>query len=54
VIITEIGGTVGDIVTAFLKHDSYVKVGRENSFSIHLTYVPFIEAAGEIKLSYPA
>ncbi|MCC6865917.1 MAG: CTP synthase [Ignavibacteria bacterium] len=52
VIITEIGGTVGDIESLpFLEamRQLMLKVGRENSLSIHLTYVPFIEAAGEIK-----
>lgn len=52
VIITEIGGTVGDIESLpFLEamRQHMLKVGRENSLSIHLTYVPFIEAAGEIK-----
>jgi len=50
VIITEIGGTVGDIESLpFLEamRQLMLKVGRENSLSIHLTYVPFIEAAGE-------
>jgi CTP synthase len=52
VIITEIGGTVGDIESLpFLEamRQLMLKVGRENSLSIHLTYVPYIEAAGEIK-----
>jgi CTP synthase len=52
VIITEIGGTVGDIESLpFLEamRQHMQKVGRENSLSIHLTLVPFIESAGEIK-----
>lgn len=52
VVITEIGGTVGDIESLpFLEamRQFMLKVGRENSLSIHLTYVPYIEAAGEIK-----
>lgn len=52
VVITEIGGTVGDIESLpFLEamRQIMLKVGRENSLSIHLTYVPYIEAAGEIK-----
>lgn len=52
VIISEIGGTVGDIESLpFLEamRQLMLKVGRENSLSIHLTYVPFIESAGEIK-----
>ncbi len=52
VIITEIGGTVGDIESLpFLEAMRQLMrtVGRENSLSIHLTLVPFIESAGEIK-----
>lgn len=52
VVITEIGGTVGDIESLpFLEamRQLMMKVGRQNSLSIHLTYVPYIEAAGEIK-----
>ncbi|MCX7877118.1 MAG: CTP synthase [Ignavibacteria bacterium] len=52
VVITEIGGTVGDIESLpFLEamRQLMLKVGRENFLSIHLTYVPFIEAAGEVK-----
>ena len=52
VVITEIGGTVGDIESLpFLeairqfRHD----VGRDNALFIHLTLVPFIAAAGEAK-----
>ena len=52
VIITEIGGTVGDIESLpFLEAMRQLmrSVGRENSLSIHLTLVPFIQSAGEIK-----
>jgi CTP synthase len=52
VIITEIGGTVGDIESLpFLEamRQMMRTAGRENSLSIHLTLVPFIESAGEIK-----
>ncbi|MGD8287361.1 MAG: CTP synthase, partial [Gemmatimonadota bacterium] len=52
VVITEIGGTVGDIESLpFLeairqfRHD----VGQENSIFVHLTLVPFLQAAGELK-----
>ncbi|MCX5760094.1 MAG: CTP synthase, partial [Gemmatimonadetes bacterium] len=52
VVLVEIGGTVGDIESQpFLeairqfRHD----VGRENALFIHLTLVPFIAAAGEVK-----
>jgi len=52
VIITEIGGTVGDIESLpFLEamRQLMLTAGRKNSLSIHLTLVPFIESAGEIK-----
>ncbi len=52
VVIVEIGGTVGDIESLpFLeairqfRHD----VGRDNALFVHLTLVPFISAAGEVK-----
>jgi CTP synthase len=52
IIIVEIGGTVGDIESLpFLEaiRQMRVEVGVENSMFIHLSYVPFIEAAGELK-----
>jgi CTP synthase len=52
VIISEIGGTVGDIESLpFLEamRQHMLTIGKENSLSIHLTLVPFIESAGEIK-----
>ncbi|MGI6240655.1 MAG: CTP synthase [Candidatus Omnitrophota bacterium] len=52
VVITEIGGTVGDIESLpFLEAIRQFRheVGRENSLFIHLTLVPFIKAAGELK-----
>lgn len=52
VIITEIGGTVGDIESLpFLEamRQLMLKVGKENALSIHLTLVPYISSAGEIK-----
>jgi CTP synthase len=52
VVIVEVGGTVGDIESQpFLeairqfRHD----VGRENAIFIHLTLMPYIAAAGELK-----
>ena len=52
VVVVEVGGTVGDIESLpFLeairqfRHD----VGRENTIFIHLTLVPWIAAAGEVK-----
>ena len=52
VVITEIGGTVGDIESLpFLEaiRQFRVDVGRDNAIFIHLTLVPFIAAAGELK-----
>ena len=52
VVVVEVGGTVGDIESLpFLeairqfRHD----VGRENTLFVHLTLVPYIAAAGEVK-----
>src|SRR5205823_12843951 len=52
VVVVEVGGTVGDIESQpfleairQLRHD----VGRENAIFIHLTLVPYIAAAGELK-----
>ena len=50
--ITEIGGTVGDIESLpFLEaiRQYRHKIGRENGLFIHLTLVPYIKAAGEMK-----
>ncbi|MFA6569496.1 MAG: CTP synthase, partial [Victivallales bacterium] len=50
--ITEIGGTVGDIESLpFLEaiRQYRHKIGRENGLFIHLTLVPYIRAAGEMK-----
>jgi CTP synthase len=52
VVITEIGGTVGDIESLpFLEaiRQFRQEVGRDNSLFIHLTLVPYIAAAGEVK-----
>jgi len=52
VVITEIGGTVGDIeAMPFLEaiRQFRQEVGRDNALFIHLTLVPFIAAAGELK-----
>lgn len=52
VLITEIGGTVGDIESLpFLEAIRQIKndVGRENVMYIHVTLVPYIAAAGEVK-----
>ena len=50
--IVEIGGTVGDIEgLPFLEAIRQLRgdLGRENTLYIHVTYVPFIKAAGELK-----
>ncbi len=52
VAIVEIGGTVGDIESLpFLEavRQMSLKLGATNSAYVHLTYVPFIAAAGELK-----
>jgi CTP synthase len=52
VVITEIGGTVGDIEgLPFLEaiRQFALDVGRENCLYIHLTLVPYLKAAGELK-----
>ena len=52
VLITEIGGTVGDIEGhLFLEalRQFSLEVGRENVCFIHMTLLPLIRAAGEIK-----
>lgn len=52
VIIVEIGGTIGDIEgLPFIEaiRQMRVDVGVENSIFVHVTYVPYIAAAGELK-----
>ncbi|KGI56064.1 CTP synthase [Campylobacter sp. MIT 97-5078] len=52
ILIVEIGGTVGDIEgLPFLEAIRALKleVGKNNAMNIHLTLVPFIKAAGELK-----
>ncbi len=52
VIIVEIGGTVGDIESLpFLEAVRQLRtdLGRSNTLFIHLTYVPYVAAAGELK-----
>ncbi|MEA1971872.1 MAG: CTP synthase [Candidatus Cloacimonadota bacterium] len=51
-IITEIGGTVGDIESLpYLEaiRQLQMRLGQENGMFILLTYVPYIQAAGELK-----
>jgi CTP synthase len=52
IVITEIGGTVGDIESLpFLEAIRQFRndVGRKNVLYVHVSYVPYIEAAGELK-----
>jgi CTP synthase len=52
VVIVEVGGTVGDIESLpFLEAIRQMRndVGRKNAMFIHLTLVPYISAAGELK-----
>ncbi|MFG6114039.1 CTP synthase [Halobacillus sp. MO56] len=52
VVITEIGGTVGDIESLpFLEAIRQIKsdIGRDHVMYIHCTLVPYIKAAGEMK-----
>ncbi|MCU0618563.1 MAG: CTP synthase [Gemmatimonadaceae bacterium] len=52
VVIVEIGGTVGDIESLpFLEaiRQFRVEVGKANAMFVHLTLVPYIAAAGEVK-----
>ena len=52
VVITEVGGTVGDIESLpFLEAIRQIKydVGKENVMYIHVTLVPYLSMAGELK-----
>lgn len=52
VVITEIGGTIGDIESQpFIEAARQISLeaGRENSFFIHVTLVPFLRGSGEHK-----
>ena len=52
VVITEIGGTVGDIESQpFLEaiRQFSLDAGKQNCLYIHLTLVPYLKAAGELK-----
>jgi len=52
IVLVEVGGTVGDIESLpFLEAIRQLKfdLGRENVMYIHVTLVPFIKAAGELK-----
>ncbi len=50
--LVEIGGTVGDMESLpFLEaiRQLSLKLGKENALFIHLTYVPYVKVAGELK-----
>jgi CTP synthase len=52
ILITEIGGTTGDIEgLPFLEaiREFALEVGSSNAIFVHVTYVPYIKAAGELK-----
>ncbi len=52
VVLVEIGGTVGDIESLpFLEaiRQLAVDIGREHALFMHLTLVPYMAAAGEVK-----
>jgi CTP synthase len=52
ILIVEVGGTVGDIESLpFLEaiRQLRLEVGYQNSLSVHVTLVPYIGAAGELK-----
>jgi CTP synthase len=54
IVIVEIGGTIGDIESQpFLEsiRQLRLEVGASRTFFIHLTLVPYIQSAGEIKTS---
>ncbi len=52
IVITEIGGTVGDIESLpYVEAVRQLKweIGNENALVIHLTLIPYLSAAGELK-----
>ncbi|SMO33460.1 CTP synthase [Balnearium lithotrophicum] len=52
VVIVEVGGTVGDIEgLPFLEaiRQLGTEVGKSNAIYVHVTYVPYVRAAGELK-----
>ena len=57
VVITEIGGTVGDIESQpFLEAARQIRqeVGRDNVFYLHISLVPYIGPSGEPKTTHPS
>ena len=52
IVITEIGGTVGDIESqSFIEalRQIQYELGRENTFFVHTTLIPYIYGSGELK-----
>jgi CTP synthase len=52
IVITEIGGTVGDIESLpYVEAVRQLKweMGKDNAIAIHLTLIPYLSAAGELK-----
>ncbi|WP_435577697.1 CTP synthase [Gilvibacter sp.] len=52
IVITEIGGTVGDIESLpYIESVRQLKwdLGKENTLVVHLTLIPYLSAAGELK-----
>jgi CTP synthase len=52
VVITEIGGTIGDIESLpFIEAIRQLRkdLGRENILYLHVTWIPYVKAAGELK-----
>ncbi|NUN09403.1 MAG: CTP synthase, partial [Ignavibacteriaceae bacterium] len=52
IVITEIGGTVGDIESLpFIEamRQLMLELGRKNTLTMHVTLVPYIASAGEVK-----
>lgn len=52
IVITEIGGTVGDIESLpFIEamRQVMLELGRKNAIVVHVTLVPYIKSAGEVK-----
>ena len=52
ILIAEVGGTIGDIESLPFNEalrQLRVELGRQNTLSVHLTLVPYLAAAGELK-----
>ncbi len=52
ILVAEVGGTIGDIESLPFNEalrQLRVELGRQNTLSVHLTLVPYLAAAGELK-----